>query len=100
MSQGSARGSFSPRYTRGVSICVSSPVGTSPADARHRRKARRWPTYAGGMHATGGGRRRTGRCRDPSLAVRRAVAAGVALPPWIDGSLGYADGIDEETGRC
>ena len=30
MSQGSARGSFSPRYTRGVSICVSSPVGTSP----------------------------------------------------------------------
>ena len=44
MPQGSARGSCSPRYTRGVSICVSSPVGISPAEARNRRKARRWPT--------------------------------------------------------
>ena len=38
---GSARGSCSPRYTRGVSIWASSPVGISPAAARNRRKARR-----------------------------------------------------------
>ena len=39
------------------------------------------------------------RLQDPWSAVRRAVAAGVALPPWIDGSFGYAAGIDKETGR-
>ena len=39
------------------------------------------------------------RLQDPWSAVRRAVAVGVALPPWIDGSFGYADAIDEETGR-
>ena len=38
------------------------------------------------------------RLQDPWVAVRRAVAAGVALPPSIDG-IGYADGRDEKTGR-
>ena len=86
MSQGSARGSCSPRYTRGVSIWASSPVGISP------QRPGTGGRHGGGhhmgeeTHATGGGRRRTGTRRDPGGRARRAAlraGSGNAGDPFL-----------------